>query len=120
METTMKTTFHILSADGTKETREVDWPVAPIYAQLHDLLLPLLGEGEPLEHVAVLHEGHRADMFVSELGHLPMKWRGPMPRNEQATTIYRNNTMVRSPNTDPETLSWIAGPAILFDRIVWR
>ena len=37
----------------------------------------------PLEHVTVLHDGKRADMFVDEMGHVRMD--GPKTRNDVAT-----------------------------------
>jgi hypothetical protein len=42
-----------------------------------------------------------------------------LPRNENATVIYRRNALLRQGVKDPETLPWIAGPAVLFERIVW-
>jgi hypothetical protein len=53
-------------------------------------------------------------MFVDEDGHGRER-----PRNEAATTIYRANWLRQHPGVDPETLPWIAGPAVLFDRRVW-
>ncbi len=67
----------------------------------------------------MLHEGQRRDMFVSEYGRLQMPGRGPLPRNERATAIYRTLALVQAPATDPERLPWIAGPAVLFERRVW-
>lgn len=74
---------------------------------------PLI-DNEPLEHVAVLHNNRRADMFVSEVGAIH-----GLPRNEHATTVYRNNSMTRDPTLDPESIPAIYGPAVLFDQIVW-
>jgi hypothetical protein len=54
------------------------------------------------------------DMFVDEDSHGRER-----PRNEAATTIYRANALRQFPGTDPESLPWIAGPAVLFDRRVW-
>ena len=71
----------------------------------------------PLEHVTVLHDGKRADMFVDEMGHVRMD--GPKPRNDVATGLYRANWMAQHRGQDPEDLPFIAGNAVLFDRIVW-
>lgn len=117
----MKTTYEVYRV-GTAEVErcEVDWPSAPGYDRIKALVEPLLGEKEPLEHVAVLHEGKRRDMFVSEYGHVRLTTRPPLPINDVATKIYRNNWMTRFPETDPETLPDIAGTAVLFtNRIVW-
>jgi hypothetical protein len=42
-----------------------------------------------------------------------------LPRNEAATLIYRRNAMLHQGVKDPEEVSFIVGPAVLFDRIVW-
>lgn len=55
------------------------------------------------------------DMFIDEDGHSRDRPR----RNEKATAIYRANWLRQHPSTDPETLPWIAGPAVLFDKRVW-
>lgn len=106
--------------DGAVERGEVDWPKDPAYKTIKALVEPLLGEGEPLEHVTVLWQGKRADMFVSEYAHMVLATRAPLPRNDRATDIYRTNWMSQHPDQDPETLPTIAGTAILFHRIVWR
>jgi hypothetical protein len=125
----MKTTITILRVGQPAEEREVEFKErdrsklapgddGPGYDQLRQLIEPLL-DGEPLEHVGVLWEGKRRDMFVSELGHVTLEARGPLPRNEEATAIYRANWLRGHPETDPESLAFIAGTAILFDERVW-
>lgn len=111
----MKCTYHIMRPGKPRETRKHEFKNAPDYRQLKDLLTPLL-DGAPLEHVYVLYEGRRADMFVDEMGHVRNV---PLPRNEEATAIYRANALKRGMASDPEDLPWIAGPAILFEEIVW-
>jgi hypothetical protein len=74
---------------------------------------PFLNGGR-LEHVSVLHQGKAKDMFVDE--DFVAK---DLPRNEEATKIYRNNSMKRNPGQDPEGLPPIQGPAILFHERVW-
>jgi hypothetical protein len=115
----MKTEYTIYRVGGETTYCEVDWPESPHYEVIRDLVEPLLGAGEPLEHVSVLWRGKRADMFVSEYGHMRLTWRDPLPINDHATVIYRANYMARNPGGDPESLSAIAGTAILFHRIVW-
>ena len=88
------TRYHVIRADGTRETKEIMWPREPKLKHFKELLTPLLGDGEPPEHVAVLHEGKRRDMFVSEYGHLEMDARGPLPINAEATRIYRHNWLL--------------------------
>lgn len=116
----MKTEYTIFKpGDSAVERGEIDWPPEPGYKLIKALVESLLGDGEPLEHVSVLHDGRRRDMFVSDLGHMHLTTRGPLPINDRATAIYRNNWMTRYPDSDPETLPTIAGTAILFHRIVW-
>lgn len=108
----MKTSILILRAGSAHEAREIDMAGDPGLAELRDVLEPILG-GRP-EHVAVLHEGRRADMFVHEDGHGE-----GLPRNDAATAIYRASWMQRHPETNPNALPWIAGDAVIFDRTVW-
>jgi hypothetical protein len=72
---------------------------------------------EPVEHVAVLYEGERRDMFVGETSNINERH----IRNVRATEIYRNNMMTQRPAMDPEELPPICGPAVLFpDEIIWK
>ena len=70
---------------------------------------------EPFEHVAVLHKGKRTDMFVGETSSI----NGRHARNDQATAIYRNNSLTRDPDLDPESIPDIKGPAVVFAGRVW-
>ena len=109
----MKTTYRIFRIDGKATAGVVDWPKEPGYDKIAALIKPLLG-GHDLEHVTVLHDGERRDMFVHDEGPLPA-----LPPTDRATAIYRTNWMTQHPSADPESLPWIAGTAILFDRRVW-
>lgn len=72
---------------------------------------------EDYEHVAVLFEGHRRDMFVGGTSAI----NGRHIRNVRATEIYRANALSQNPRLDPESLPAISGPAVLFpDRIIWK
>lgn len=99
----------IMRPSRPDETREVS---ADGYRALRPTLVELLDDGQP-EHVAVLHEGKRADMFVDE------ESAGRLPRNDAATAIYRNNWLTQHPSDDPESLPAIYGPAILTSERVW-
>jgi hypothetical protein len=112
------TTFTVIHVDGSQTDGEVIWPECPGIKLIEECVQPLI-DGEPIEQVSVLYRGRRHDMFVSELGHVALTTRPPLPRNETATAIYRRAALERHPERDPEDLPWIAGPAILFDRIVW-
>jgi hypothetical protein len=119
----MITKITIMRPDQAHDGREFDLPREPGYHKLREILTPLL-DGAELEHVSVFADFaggtnyKRADMFVDDRGLLKN-----LPRNEAATLIYRRaNQMGRSsapPLADPEQLSFICGPAILFNRIVW-
>ena len=109
----MKTLLTIYSPDGTVETAEHDMDECPGLDALRAVLRPIFG-GAYTEHVAVLHEGRRADMFVDEAFHAK-----GLPRNAAATAIYQANWMEQHPDDDPEDLPWIAGDAVLFGRPVW-
>lgn len=99
--------------DGPVQTGSIEWPHEPGFDAINKLVQPLIGGGN-IEHVAVLHDGQRRDMFVDDEGHVK-----GLPRNDRATSIYRTNTMTREPGCDPEALPHIAGPAVLFTRRVW-
>jgi hypothetical protein len=117
--TLIKTRLLVMRPDQPHETLERDLPEEPSYQELRDIITPLL-DGAALEHVYVLADFaggtdfKRADMFVDEMSLVRR-----LPRNEAATVIYRRNSMLREPGKDPESMSWIAGPAVLFDRVVW-
>jgi hypothetical protein len=105
MEKTMKIT--IFHENGTQETFEQDVPIDPEY----DVLKPLCDRAFSgyMEHVTVFFEGRYTDMFVDE----ESKLKGQM-RNEAATAIYRNNAITHMGVSNPETLDYIAGGALLF------
>jgi hypothetical protein len=117
-EELIETPFLILRADNTSLDSSIKWPREPWCDLIRQLIEPLL-DGESLEHVSVLYDGMRRDLFVSELGHLELTSRPPLPRNDRATTIYRAAWLSRHPDTDPEEMPWIAGTAVLFLRRVW-
>jgi hypothetical protein len=116
----VKTTYTIIRVgDAPLEHGEVDWPSTPGIKEIHAVVDPILGEGEPMEHVSVLHEDKPRDMFVSETGHMALTTRDPLPVNARATAIYRHNWLTRYPESNPATLPAIAGTAVLFGRRVW-
>lgn len=110
----METTYRILRVDGTEQSVTVSLPESPCYETLSAIVKPVIGLKTNFERVAVLFDGRACDMFVDENGHLK-----GLARNEAATAIYRANWLSRHPGTDPESLDFIAGPAVLFTRRVW-
>ena len=119
MMSEIATHYDVIQVDGTVSSHVIDWPHEPGYKKIKALVDPLLGAGEPLEHVSVLHDGKRKDMFVSELGHVELTTRRPLPINATATKIYRAAALSNDPGAHPDELPDIAGVAILFHRIVW-
>lgn len=105
----------IISADGTSEDREATFAGTPNYDSLRKAMDGVFDER--FEHVYVLHDDQRRDMFVGETSTI----NGRHSRNEKATAIYRNNALTRSPVIDPESIPAIYGPAVLFpDMVVWN
>lgn len=112
-EAKVETPYRVLTTDGIVRKFTIMWPKEPNYELIAELVEPLLG-GRAFEHVSVLHEGRACDLFVDDVGQI-----NKLPRNELATKIYRARAMKLDPNLDPESLNWIAGPAVLFMRRVW-
>jgi hypothetical protein len=118
------TTYTVYRADGRIEVGAIDWPESPPLRDIRALVEPIVGG--PLEHVRVLDPARAEadevsrddyrDMFVDELGHVRTVAKA---RNHAATAIYRGNWL-RAEGGDPEDLPWIAGDAVVFDRIIWR
>jgi hypothetical protein len=115
----METRILLMRPGEPNATRTFELPEWPGYHELNELMQLLIG-CENLEHVTVLADFagglafKRADMFVDEIGHQKR-----LARNEAATIIYRRNALLNQGVKDPEELSWIAGPAVLFERRVW-
>lgn len=115
----MKTAYTIFRpGHESGERHEVDLPEEPTYRRLENLIKPLLDGGD-LEHVTVLYEGERHDMFIDELGATSLQPGYPLPVNRRATEIYRAAWLAQHPGDDPDDLPAIHGPAVLFHRIVW-
>lgn len=99
--------------DSAVTTGSVDWPAKPGFDAINKIVQPLIGGGH-IEHVTVLHDGQRRDMFVDEEGRIK-----GMTRNERATAIYRTAWLSRNPGKSADDLPFIAGPAVLFTKRVW-
>lgn len=108
-----KFSYTVYQPSGEMQRGLVEWPEEPGYTKIAALIEPIVGG--PIEHVTVLHNSKRADMFVDEMGH--MRTGGPKPLNEAATRIYYAASRARG---DEPGDHYIAGPAVLFDEEVWR
>ena len=105
----MITRYTVYHVDGTEVSGEVDWPKSPGFTRINELVRPLIG-CENIEHVAVLHNGRRHDMFVDEMGQIIN-----LQYNSKASIIYQaNGKAMGRPHTTP-----IVGTAVLFDRVIW-
>lgn len=112
----MRTVYNIIPPIGSMRVVVTDkLGPRPSYDSLRKIVEPHL-DGELLEHVSVLFEGHHRDMFVGECSAI----NGKAIRNIRATEIYRSNALAQHPDLDPEALPAISGPVVLFpDRRVW-
>ncbi len=114
----MKTTYVVFYPDGTETAGECEMKEQPTYDEINAVVRPLirtlLTKSDYFEHVTVLHEGERRDMFVDDEGQAKN-----LDRNEKATTVYRHNWLTAHPETEPETVPYIYGDAVLFGRRIW-
>lgn len=115
------TKVKLIAVDGVETIEEFELEEAPKYEKLKRIIEPHIGDW--FERVAVwdnFGEGKMRglDMFVDENGHLKR-----LPRNEKATRIYRaanqHGVTGQPPARDAETIPFIVGPAVLFNRRVW-
>lgn len=110
----MQTTLTILRPGAEPETVVIDMAPRPTLHDIQAVLFPYFGRAYT-ERVAILGEdGKPTDMFVDENGHIT-----GLPRNEKATEHYRRNWLKQHPNAAPESLHFIVGTAVVFDRRVW-
>jgi hypothetical protein len=115
MKKQIPTKYRVFAEGGTFVDHEIPMEKNPVYDELRHLIEPHLG-GARLMHVRVLCPLLRdwTDMFIDEMGALKR-----LPRNDAATKIYRNSFLSKNPDNDPETLPYIAGPAVVFLSPVW-
>lgn len=114
----MKTSYIVFRSDASVGAGECDLPEEPgldqINAVVRPLIRTLLTKHDHIEHVLVKVDGEYTDMFVDDEGQSKQ-----LPRNERATTVYRNNWLTQHPQDDPESLPYIYGDAVLFSRRIW-
>jgi len=112
--TLIPTRVTVFSPIGTETSLVFDLERDPGLDKIHEIVDPHLLPKADFEHVSVLFGGQPCDMFVDEMGHMK-----GLVRNEKATEIYRAFWLKQHPETLPDSLDWIVGPAILFHRRVW-
>jgi hypothetical protein len=114
----MKTDYIVYRTDGTTTEASCELAEHPGLDAINAVVRPLIGtlltKYDHLEHVAVMIDGERRDLFVDEDGQAKR-----LERNEAATTHYRRSWLTAYPKTDPETLPYIYGDAVLFGRRIW-
>jgi hypothetical protein len=107
--------FQIIPTDKAEPIRKgvaMMWE-KPHFWDLRRVIEPHLC-GHRFSRLEVLHEGRLLDMFTDSSAGLV-----GLPRNDRATAILRNGCLTERPDLDPESLSYVAGPAVLFDELVW-
>jgi hypothetical protein len=109
------TKYRVFTEAGTVTDHEILMEKKPVYEDLRRVVEPHLN-GARLMHVKVLcpELGQWTDMFIDDMGALKA-----LPRNDAATKLYRTGFLAKNPNDDPEKLPYIAGPAVVFARLVW-
>jgi hypothetical protein len=83
----VRTVLTILRPGREPERQVIGMSKEPGLDELKGVVCALIDDAR-MEHVAVLHDGTRADMFVDEDGAVK-----GLPRNEAATKIYRQNRL---------------------------
>jgi hypothetical protein len=112
----ISTKYRVFVEGGSFVEHETLMEKKPVYDDLRSLIEPHLGGGR-LMHVRVLCPilGVWTDMFIDDLSALKR-----LPRNDEATRIYRHGLLSEHPGDDPEKFPYIAGPAVVFLRPVWE
>jgi hypothetical protein len=110
------TRYRVFTETGGRVDHEILMEKKPVYQDLFALVEPHLGGASPM-HIRVLCPFLNAwtDMFIDDMGALKR-----LPRNEEATRIFRNGYLAKRPGDDPEKLPYIAGPAVVFLRSLWE
>ena len=110
-----KFSYRVISPEKPTLRAHAEMSANPTLRELKAAIGPHFG-GAEFEHVAILKpNGHSAaDMFVNETGIVK-----GLPRNDEATRLYRANWLKRHPKDDPESLPYIAGAAVVFEERVW-
>ena len=104
----------MFNVDGTSSTHtSILTEDAPDYDQIKKELDPIFGN-LAWEHVTVIADGERRDMFVDDTGLLM-----GLSLNVEATLIYQTNTLGFKPAAPAEGLSPIVGTAILYNTRMW-
>lgn len=105
-----KLTYHVYHPEKAEpEDFDMEWTGS--FEEVRAIVNPLV-QGY-LEHVTVLFNGRRADMFVEEYS------ASKFPPNKAATNIYHASSLSLDPDADTSTWPRIYGVAVVFDQIVW-
>jgi len=101
--------YKIIPASNSPTEHRILWPVKPSYLELVNLLEPMLSG--PFTHLRVLENDEYVDMFVLEVME-------DFELNPAATEIYRRDKVINEA-ANPELMSQIGGPAVIFKEKVW-
>lgn len=114
----MITRYILLRPDAAPEGGQINWPRFPGLERVR-ALVPTI-DFRDYHQSLVLADMRGGDNFVpTDLFFDNQGVAKNLPRNEEATAIYRRGFMLRMPNRDPEKLSAVFGLALLFSRRVW-
>jgi hypothetical protein len=113
-----KYAYTYYAEDGRVERGELtmDAPASEADAdrEVRRQLKPLYFKTCTIERVAVIANDERVDMYVCELGAIKR-----MQCNDVATKLFRDTVLMGTPSKEPEMLPHIAGPVVVFDRVIW-
>jgi len=98
----------IIHIDGKIEWTTHDLPDVPEYDDVKRVVSPIIPD---FEHVTVLWQDKRTDMFIDELGVVK-----GLPINAFATGVYYTASIVAGRQISPNP---ICGPAVLFNERIW-
>jgi hypothetical protein len=108
--------YQVIPADVSEPIRPgiATFREVPSRQEIARVVRPLIDDATMMRvPVTRAETGLAVDMFVDELAIIK-----DLPRNERATTIFREEYLLWHPFADPAKLRFIAGTAILFDEPV--
>lgn len=100
--------------ESAPTTQTVPWPNN--YREMNAAFSPMIGGR--IEHISVLFEGERMDMFVT-FDDPDLPDRDPLLVNEAATQIYHGASIARGDKSDRSKWPKIHGVAIITRQRVW-
>jgi hypothetical protein len=97
--------FRVLWPDGSWQTGSAEMSVPPQWEELRAYVEPYLDAPMAKIRIAI------GVMFVDDIAQAK-----GLPRNEDATVLYRADTLAALPGLPDEALAFVSGPAVVFER----